>query len=98
MLAEDFTPPFVKEDLARLDALHAQIGIYPEWLKSDARAEIARTEPTTLVVPDGPVMLQDTLETAKSMLSLMSNAPELRRDEHMARLDRLIRACEKANG
>ena len=35
-----FDPPYYRDDLPQLDALHNHIGLGPEWLASDARAAI----------------------------------------------------------
>lgn len=37
-----FEPPYTATDLPQLDRLHSLVGLGPEWLASERRAEIAR--------------------------------------------------------
>lgn len=48
---------------------------------------------TSYEVHDGPKMLRETLCVAQALLGLAT--PPHRRDEHIARLQRLVDACDR---
>lgn len=93
-LREPFEPPYTEADLPELDFRHWKIGMYDDWMVSEARNRIFRgPELHHYGITTGPKMLREALCLAQSCIRSSGNLST--RQAYSDIIQELINECDR---